>query len=779
MATPYLAIARDMGYNADTEPAPMVHNEPEIEVKAKNLLAKMTVEEKVAQIGSVWSFELLESGRFSPDKAEALIKNGIGQISRPGFGTGLDPAELAKFNNEVQRFLVENTRLGIPAIVHEECLSGFMARKASIFPQMIGLASSWDPDMLERIAAVIRSQMRATGVHQGLGPVLDIARDPRWGRIEETFGEDPYLTAAMGAAYVKGLQGDNPQEGVIATLKHFAAYGASEGGLNWAPANVPQRMLRDAYLQPFKTVINEAGALSVMNAYNEIDGVPCAASDFLLKQILRQEWNFQGIVVSDYYAIENLYTYHHVAVDKAHAARLALQAGIDVELPKLDCYGTLVNHVRRGEIPQVLLDLAVLRILKLKFALGLFDNPYVAADSAPSVFDLPEHRRLALEAARNSIVLLKNDGNLLPLNKNIASIAVIGPSAHSMRNLLGDYTYPAHMPLIKMFVPQGNSHQDDESLTQDVAPRIVTVLQGIQAKVGSTTKVIYAKGCETNDTTKEGFEEAVAAARAADVAILVVGGKSGLSPDCNCGEMRDSALLRLPGIQEELVSAVYQSGTPVILILVNGRPLALGWIKEKIPAIIMAWLPGEEGGNAIADVLFGDHNPSGKLPVTFPRAPGQIPLYYSHKPSAAKSQLWGDYSDLSITPDFEFGYGLSYTSFQLSNLRIRPSKVAKEDVVEITADVTNIGTRAGVEIVQLYVRDVAASITRPVKELKGFKRVALQPSETRTVHFELPIASLAFHNEHMECLVEPGIFEVMLGHSSAQISLQGQFKVVG
>lgn len=756
----------------------MVNSKSQIETRAKALLAKMTLEEKVAQMGAVWSFELLDSGRFSSEKAEPLIKHGIGQISRPGIGTGLEPEAIAQFNNDVQKFLVENTRLGIPAIIHEECLSGFMAKKATIFPQAIGIASSWQPELALRIATVIRSQMRATGVHQGLGPVLDVSRDPRWGRVEETFGEDPYLIARMGTAYVKGLQGNDLKEGGIATLKHFAGYGMPEGGLNWAPANIPPRMLREVFLQPFQTAITEAQAMSVMNAYNEIDGTPCAASKFLLSEILRHEWEFSGIVIADYYAIENLYTYHRVASDKAQAARLALQAGIDIELPKLDCYSTLVEQVQKGEIPETLIDLAVLRILKLKLALGLFENPYVATDQAKKVFELPEHRQLALEAARKSIVLLKNDSNLLPLRRDLNTIAVIGPNADNARNALGDYTYPAHAPLVEIALHSSDAPSDPEKLLEGITPHIVTILEGIKAKVSPTTRVLYAKGCEISESIENGFDEAISTARAADVAIVVAGGKSGLTPDCTCGEMRDSALLTLPPIQEKLLKAVCDTNVPVILILVSGRPLVLGWMKEKVPAIVMAWLPGEEGGNAVADVLFGDYNPSGKLPITFPKTPGQIPIYYSHKPSGARSQLWGDYVDMSTKPEFEFGYGLSYTTFKLSNLQIEPTKVSPNSKVKIKVDITNTGDREGEEVVQLYLNDMVASITRPVRELKGFKRIALKPSQTKTVEFELPVASLAFHDGSMKPLVEPGSFKVMIGHSSADIALQGEFEVV-
>jgi len=748
--------------------------------RVKDLLSKMTLEEKISQLGSIWSREIIEAGKFSPQKAEGLIKNGIGQITRAGGATGLPPKEVAAFTNEIQRFLVENTRFGIPAIIHEECLSGFLTREATIFPQIIGIASTWEPELVEKITNVIRMQMRAAGAHQGLAPVLDIARDPRWGRIEETFGEDPFLVAKMGASYVKGLQGEDIRGGVIATLKHFVGYGLSEGGMNWAPSHIPPRMLREVFLYPFKEAIKEGGALSVMNSYQEIDGIPCGASEELLTDILRKEWGFEGIVVSDYVAIDMLQAYHQVASDKLGAARLALTAGIDVELPTYDCYaGPLKEQIENGRVSEELVDRAVSRILRLKVMLGLFENPYVEPEGTARVFDIPDQRELALEAARKSIVLLKNKDNILPLKKDIATIAVIGPNADSWRNLLGDYTYPAHVEFVtaRDSATGTTRHDRDDQADQTSVP-VVSILEGIKAKVTANTKVLYAEGCEVNSASKDGFDEAVKAAQPADVAVVVVGGKSGLALDCTCGEMRDRAELGLPGVQENLVKAIYETGTPIVVILVNGRPYTLGWIAEEILAIIEAWLPGEEGGNAIADVLFGDYNPGGKLPVSFPERVGQIPVYYGHKRSGGRSQIWGNYVDASTSPVFEFGYGLSYTTFEFSNLRIEPNKVPPAGDISIKVDVTNTGSRVGDEVVQLYINDRVASITRPVKELKGFKRITMEPAKTKTVEFELSTELLAFYDKDMKLMVEPGVFKVMVGHSSEDIALEGEFEVV-
>jgi len=760
-------------------------NTKSTETRVKDLLSRMTLEEKLSQLGSIFASPLIEDGGFSPSKAEGLIKSGIGHISAVGRTSNLSPRELAVLTNGIQRFLIENTRLGIPAIIHEECLNGFRAKGATIFPQNIGLASTWDTDLIGEITGVIRQQMKATGVHQGLAPVVDVARDPRWGRVEETFGEDPYLVARMAVSYVKGLQSDDIRQGIVATLKHFAGHGLPEGGLNCAPSHITPRLLREVYLYPFEKAIKEGGALSVMNAYHEIDGIPCGASEELLTDILRKEWGFDGIVVSDYFSIGQLVSVHRIAQGNTDAARLALTAGIDIELPQSNCYAQpLKEAVENESVPEVLVDRAVSRVLSLKFRLGLFENPYIEPEETTKVIDTPEHRELALEAAHKSIVLLKNDGDLLPLDKSIQTIAVIGPSADSQINLMGDYTYPVGSGY-ELKIDEDNrkvnviwKDRDRQAGRVDI-PVVSSVLEGIKHKVMQSTKVLFAKGCEVNDVSKGGFDEAVKAAQAADVAIVVVGGKSGMLPDSTCGEMRDRAELNLPGVQEELVEAIYESGTPVVVVLINGRPYTLGWIAKKIPAIIEAWLPGEEGGQAVADVLFGDYNPGGKLPVSFPEKEGQIPVYYSHKPSGRSSSLWGDYVDGSTRPLFEFGHGLSYTTFEFNDLKIEPNKTPVSGVVSVKASVKNTGSRAGDEVVQLYITDVVASVTRPVKELKGFKRIHLQPGEERMVEFHLPTELLAFYGRTMERIVEPGIFKVMVGRSSADILLEGEFEVEG
>ncbi len=475
----------------------------------------MTLTEKIGQLGSVYANSLLEKQRLSAVASRDLLQHGIGQISAIGRTSGLGPSELAAFANEIQQFLVEETRLGIPAIVHEECLNGFRAKGATIFPQNIGLASTWDTDLIGEITAVIRQQMRACGVHQGLAPVLDVARDPRWGRTEETFGEDPFLVAKIGLSYVKGLQGDDISRGIVATLKHFAGHGLPEGGLNCAPAHIPPRLLREVYLAPFEKAVKEGGVQSVMNAYHEIDGIPCGASGELLTGILRGEWGFGGVVVSDYYAIEQLMTVHKICVSKGEAAGLALAAGIDMELPRSDCFaGPLQKAIEEGTVAEALVDRAVSRILTLKFRLGLFERPYVQADAAARIFDMPMHRELALEAARKSIVLLKNEGNLLPLDKNIRRVAVIGPNADSCRNLLGDYAYPSNAGY--EMIPNSESGKmevvwKDESARQDriETPDVVSVLEGIREIVSKDTVVLTAKGCDYNGESEDGLAEAV------------------------------------------------------------------------------------------------------------------------------------------------------------------------------------------------------------------------------------------------------------------------------
>lgn len=749
-----------------------------IEARVADLLSRMTLDEKLAQLGSAWIYELA-----GEERASHLMRHGIGQITRIGGASNLTPPESAATANAIQRFLLEETRLGIPALVHEECCAGYMARGATVFPQIIGLASTWRPELAGAMAEVVRTQMRAVGAHQGLSPVLDVVRDPRWGRVEETFGEDAHLVASMGVAYVRGLQTEDWRRGVIATGKHFVGYGLTDGGFNWNPAHIPPRELREVFLYPFEAAVKEAGLYSVMNGYNEIDGVPCAASRELLTEILRDQWGFDGIVVSDYFAVDQIQQAHLISPDKGTSARLALEAGIDIELPSTNCYGEpLRDLVEAGGIDQAVIDRSVARVLRTKFQLGLFENPWVDEGATAGAFDTVSDRALAHQIAQQSIVLLKNTGQLLPLPKDLMSVAVIGPNAGVSRNLVGDYTYICHVETLIEAREKDNAFgaaiAEDIEIVEDFVA-IDSVLDAIRAAVSGATQVLYAPGCDVNSERRDGFAEAVAAASQAAVAIVVVGDKSGLTDDCTSGEARDRADLGLPGVQQELVEAVVATGTPTVVVLVNGRPLSIPWIAQHVSAILEAWLPGEEGGPAIADVLFGDANPGGKLPMTFPRSVGQVPIYYGHKPSGGRSHWKTTYVDLSNEPLFPFGFGLSYTTFALANLRLDRATAEAGQVVQVSVDVTNTGDRAGDEVVQLYVRNGAASLTRPLKELKGFYRLHLLPGERRTVTFELAVNQLAFLDRAMHWVIEPGPVQVMAGTSSADLPLAGCFEITG
>jgi beta-glucosidase len=751
--------------------------------RVDDLLLRMNVDEKLAQLGGAWSTGLLDTaGGFSEARARDKLLHGIGHVTRIGGATVLRPPEVAGLANAIQRFLVSHTRLGIPAVIHEESCAGFQARDATCFPQAIGLAATWEPPLIEAMTRVVRRQMRAVGAHHTLAPVLDVARDPRWGRTEETFGEDPYLISQMGIAYVRGVQGDDLTEGVVATGKHFLGYGASEGGMNWAPAHLGQREILEIYARPFAAAIKEAKLASMMNAYNEIDGVPLGASSELLGDLLRRRIGFDGVVVSDYFTVATLHQYHRVANDEAEAACAALAAGIDIELPAVHCYGApLRQALDEGKIDIQLVDAAVRRVLLQKLALGLFERPYVDAGRAAEVFDTVEQRALAHQLAQKSIVLLKNDGSLLPLRKDLTALAVIGPSADSVRLLQGDYHYPAHLEIM-----YGEIREDDMSprpagainLAQYFV-RMVTVIEGIRAKVGPQTRLLYAPGCDIAGESKAGFAAAVDAAQQAEVAVLVVGEKSGLVEGCTSGESVDRAGLGLSGVQQALVEAIAATGKPIVVVLINGRPLALPWIAANVAAMVEAWVPGEEGGSAIADVLFGDYNPAGRLPVSLPVSVGQVPVFYNHKPSGGRSQWKGDYADLSARPLFPFGHGLSFSRYEYTDLRIAPEQASAADTIDVSLLVHNVGERGGDEVVQLYVHDTIASVTRPVKELKGFARLSLAAGEARRVCFSLPVALLAFYDRSMDYVVEPGSIEIMLGASSEDIRLSGRLDIVG
>jgi beta-glucosidase len=740
-----------------------------------DLLARMQLDEKLAQLGSAWVFQLADGPALDPARADDLLRHGLGQVTRISGASSLDARQAAGLANAIQRHLVETTRLGIPAIVHEEICSGMMARGSTVFPQAIGLASTWSPDLAAALAAAVRDQMRAVGAHQGLSPVLDVCRDPRWGRTEETFGEDPYLAATMGVAFVRGLQGDDLGSGVIATAKHFVGYGAAEGGLNWAPAHIGARELRDVHLHPFEAVVRTTGLRSLMHTYNELDGVPGAANRHLLTTVLRDEWGFDGCVVADYFAIRQLAEYHHVAADAAEAAAMALDAGLDVELPGTDCFGApLLAAVRDGRVSEARIDAAVARVLKDKFELGLFDRPYVDAERAALAVDTPGHRRLARKIARKSLVLLRNDG-ILPLGapRPGGSIAVIGPNADSGRHLFGDYTYPAHVESLEEMRLSGRNvfsmPLDPNQRFAHPAAEATTVFAALRDRFGAGVR--HAAGCGVTARSRDGFAEAVALAAESDVAVLVMGDKAGLTDDCTSGESRDVASLDLPGVQEHLVRAVIDTGTPVVLVLVAGRPLASAELHERCDAVLMAWLPGHEGGEAIAEALAGDVVPGGKLPISYPRSAGHVPVFYGHKISGGRSHWKGDYVDAPVSPLYPFGYGLSYTTFALSEVALATTELSWHGTITTTAVVTNTGERPGDEVVQLYVRDPAASVTRPVLELKSFVRVQLAPGESRTVTFATPAAQLGFHGRDLAYVVEPGRIDVLVGRSSAAADL--------
>jgi beta-glucosidase len=732
-----------------------------VEQRVDDLLSRMTLEEKIAQMTCLWSNRpqknaqtdfATDRGDFSPEKAAQVMKYGIGQIARQREQKG--PRDGAIFANAVQKWLIENTRLGIPAVFHDEILHGHMARGSTSFPQPIALASTWDPEFIEKVFTAGALETRARGSQQVLGPNLDIAREPRWGRTEETFGEDPYLVSRMAVAIVKALQGPGPTingEHVIATAKHFAAHGQPEGGTNIAPANYSERVLREFFLPSFKAAVKEGGIMSVMASYNEIDGVPSHANSWLLEKVLRQEWGFKGHVVSDYYGITQLQDLHHVANGKEEAARLALEAGVDIELPDPDCFPLVLNLVREGKVSEAFVDKAVARNLRAKFLLGLFESPYVDPDRAVRVTNSRDHRELAAEAARRSIVLLKNENDLLPLNRSrLRSIAVIGPNANRVH--LGGYS-------------------DDPG-------RGVSVLQGITEKVGNQIKVTYAQGCKITQEGGDWFADsshlntpaddekliaqAVGVARAADVALLVLGGNEDTNKEAWAdNHLGDRDSLELVGRQNDLVRAVLETGKPTIVMLINSGPLSINYIGDKVPAILEGFYLGQETGVGVADVLFGDFNPAGKLTVTFPRSVGQLPAYYNRKPTARRGYLF-----TSKDPLFPFGYGLSYTTFDYANLKLSPAQIKPQDQTKVSVTVSNTGKRAGDEIVQLYIRDLVSSVTRPVMELKDFKRISLAAGERKIVEFTITPDKLSFLNLNMETVVEPGWFDIMVGTSS-------------
>lgn len=746
------------------------NSELSVEERTQDLVSRMTLEEKVGQLLCPLGWEMYEKqgNKITQSKKfEDIVKERqIGMLwatfradpwTQKTLENGLNPTQAAEAGNALQRYIINNTRLGIPLFLAEECPHGHMAIGTTIFPTAIGQAATWNPELLTKMSSAIALEARIQGSHIGYGPVLDLAREPRWSRTEETYGEDPILIARMGEAFVKGFGSGDLSNGnsLISTLKHFVAYGVPEGGHNGNPNSIGMRDLKENYLPPFETAV-KAGALSVMTAYNSVDGIPCTSYEYLLKDVLRKDWGFKGFTVSDLGSIEGLKGSHHVVETIQDAAILSANAGLDVDLGG-NAFFLLIDAVKNNKIEESFIDEAVSHVLRLKFEMGLFENPYVDVKKVAGNVRSPEHINLARKVAQESITLLKNEGNILPLNKNIKKVAVIGPNADNIYNQLGDYTAP----------------QERNNIN--------TVLDGIKSKLNSS-QIEYVKGTAIRDTTNLEIEQAVTATKRADVAIVVVGGSSARDfktkyidtgaavaskdniSDMESGEGYDRASLDLMGKQLDLLKALKATGTPIIVVYIEGRPLNMNWADENANALLTAWYPGQEGGNAIADILFGDYNPAGRLPISVPRSVGQLPVYYNKK-----NPQGHDYVEMSEAPLYPFGFGLSYTSFKYSNLNIR--KVSNTSyVAEVT--ITNSGNFDGDEVAQLYIRDEVASTVRPVKQLKHFSRINLKKGESKTFSFELSKNDFTIIDQKMERIVEPGKFTIMIGSSSEDIKLK-------
>ncbi|MFN2515167.1 MAG: beta-glucosidase BglX [Pyrinomonadaceae bacterium] len=708
----------------------------DLERRVNALLARMTLAEKLGQL------QILDGhgdGRYRDEHLE-MVRQGL-------LGSTLN-VRGARRTNEIQHIAMEQSRLKIPVLFGFDVIHGYR----TIFPIPLGEAASWDPEAVELAAGIAAAEARATGLHWTFAPMVDIARDPRWGRIAEGAGEDPYLGSAMARARVRGFQGDDfsKPDKVMACAKHWVAYGAAEAGRDYNTTDISERTLREVYFPPFKAAV-DAGVGTFMTSFNEISGVPATANPHILTKVLRDEWQFDGFVVSDYTAVMELMN-HGLARDEADAARYALNAGTDMEMVSRFYNKHGAQLIREGKISRATLDESVRRVLRIKFRLGLFDNPYADEARQSATIMKSEYLAAARRIAARSFVLLKNDNKTLPVNKDVKSIALVGPLADDKRNMLGSWT--------------------GDGKTEDA----VTLLEGLKAKVGSSTKINYAKGCDINSEKTDGVAEAVRAANESDFVIVAVGEDAEMS-----GEAASRSSLDLPGKQMELIKAIHATGKPYAVVLMNGRPLTINWVAENSPAVLETWFAGTQAGNAIADVLFGDVNPGGKLPVTFPRSVGQIPLYYNYKntgrPFEPNNKYTSKYLDIPNTPLYPFGYGLSYSQFRLSNLQLSARRIKPNGQVKVSVDVENTGARAGDEVVQLYIRDVAASVTRPIRELKGFKRITVQPGEKQKVEFTLSSEQLGFYNREMRFVVEPGDFKVFAATSSER-GLESGFTVV-
>ena len=742
-----------------------------VEVRVNDLLERMTLEEKISQMNmlSLNKLKLDKNGKVSQKSLDSLFKGGsIGTLESPFIGVD----EISKLSEAADNYLRKNTRLGIPAIQIAECLHGQLAFGATIFPQTIAQGSTWNPELIKKMGATIAQEASLSGVDQALSPIFDLARDPRYGRVEECFGEDPFHVAEMGISFVIGMQGDPsitktniPDNKLMCTAKHYVAYSTPIAGINLGPNNLGPRDLRDLHLYPFKKVIQEANIYAVMPAYNEVNGIPLHSNTYLMKDILRNELGFKGYVFSDYEAIAMLNYFHKVTEDKAMTAISAIEAGIDLEAPAPFAYSELADLVATGKVEIALIDKAVSNILTAKFKAGLFDKPYIAPKKVSSLIHTEAAVNLAREIAEESIILLKNENNQLPLDvTKLKSIAVIGPNADQVQ--YGDY-----------------------SATKDNASG-VTILEGIMKLTKNKIKVNYAKGCNITGDEMSNIPAAVEAAKNSDVVVLVIGGTSstlsgiGWGKDVpndypTSGEGFDRASLNPPGVQSELIQAIYKTGKPIVLVMVHGRAYSIPWEKENIPAIVEAWYPGEQGGNAVASVLFGDVNPSGKLTVSVPKSAGHVPVFYNHKPSGrgfykkpgSLDKPGRDYVFSSPDPLFPFGHGLSYTEFEYSDLQVQNAKLDMNGEIKLSVKVKNSGKVLGKEVVQVYINDKISSVTTPIKVLKEFKKVAITPNEIVTINFSIPINELGLWDKDMNYIVEPGEFEIMVGSSAEDIRL--------
>lgn len=722
---------------------------PEPSTRVRELMAGMTLEEKLAQLVGLWEGRggSGEGGDVAPmqdamqspvDDLESYARDGLGQLTRV-FGTSpVEPADQARALMRKQRWLQQSTRLGIPALVHEECLTGLAAWKATTFPAPPSWGASFDPDLVEQMGRAIGDSMRSLGVHQGLAPVLDVVRDARWGRVEECISEDPYLVGTIGTAYVRGVQ----STGVIATLKHFAGYSSSRAGRNLAPVHAGRRELQDVFLPPFEMAVLDGGAGSVMNSYAEVDGVPVAADERLLTDVLRDQWGFEGTVVADYFAVAFLHTLHRVADDLGDAARQALMAGIDVELPTGTAYlSPLAARVRSGELDEAWVDRALVRVLSQKERLGLLEATFDPDRVGEVDLDPPAHRRLAARLAEESVVLLSNDGTL-PLAGDVGGrVAVVGPNAAASEALFGCYSFVNHV------LSQHPGHASG----LDVA----TVREALETELAGA-RIRYAKGCDVRGDDTGGFAEATEAAQDSDVVVAVMGDLAGLFGRGTSGEGCDVDSLELPGVQRRLVECLLDTGKPVVLLLLTGRPYVLDWAVERCAAVVQAFFPGQEGARAVAGVLSGRVNPSGHLPVSLPRSVGAQPYSYLHPPLGGASSV----SNLDTAPVLPFGHGLSYTTFDYSDLVVHDARVETDGSFRASVRVTNTGDRDGADVVQLYGHDPVASVTRPVVQLLGYARVHLAAGRSAEVTFEVPATRLAFTDRSMARVVEPGEWEI-------------------